>query len=439
MKNLKTKKPKKEKVMKIKKFFKSIVPCVMLALVALFFVSCSDSKGIDSVGVVASSIPTEILNSEVDQKLGDIKIKVTKKDGTKEEVAVTKDMISAEDLAKLNAAGSYLIAITYEGFTVKINVTITEPAKEAEGDTITFTNAIIEENLKTLEALPAEYDLYVYLWGTSVEGKFYPISTATTFVAPEGCDNVIFLIMPVGAQANWDNKLDQTNDLKIINGAVGVPTPVAPGELVDFTVATTDIVANLKPNGTETELPTLPETYDIHAWVWGGTEQNVFKPVVGGKFTADEGTTGCLFVLMETGVAPSWDAKICQTKDFTIAWKDTASSVFCGTTITFSEDLLVEENLAPDNSFPTEEYDLWFYVWGGSVEDRFIPFAFSTNDAGETEATVAIPTGTTGGIIVLIAKDQKGGWGTQKLAQTVDLEVTADAGLIVKVTPPAAE
>ncbi len=103
---------------------------LLLAIFCVFcLVSCNNKQEVvvDSVEVVSQTIPTEILTTEVEDKIDDIEIKVIKSDKSEETVKLNKSMISESDLAKLATEGSHEITITYEGKTVVITLTIKLP------------------------------------------------------------------------------------------------------------------------------------------------------------------------------------------------------------------------------------------------------------------------------------------------------------------------
>ena len=94
----------------------------------LIVVSCKDkTPTVDSISVIESSVPAEILTTEVDDKIDDIKILVTKSYDTTEEVNLSKDMISADDLAKLAEEGIHTISIVYEGHTITLSLNVKKP------------------------------------------------------------------------------------------------------------------------------------------------------------------------------------------------------------------------------------------------------------------------------------------------------------------------
>lgn len=103
---------------------------LLLGILCVFtLVSCGDTSEvvIDSIEVLTESIPTEILTTEVDDKLDDIEIKVIKSDGNEEVVNLSKSMISDTDYAKLATEGSHTITITYEGKDVTVTLVVKLP------------------------------------------------------------------------------------------------------------------------------------------------------------------------------------------------------------------------------------------------------------------------------------------------------------------------
>lgn len=401
--------------MKMKRFFKIILSCLLLASVTTLAVSCENDKNkIDEVRLVASSVPNSMLIDEVDTKLTTIQIKVTK-GGESETINITKEMISDADLAKLDTAGTHLVTISYEGFEVKINLVITAPVAPVEGDEITYTDEVLVANLKTLTELPAAYDLYVWVWGTSVEGSFVPAADGK-FNVPTGCTSAVFLIMPVGSQPNWDDKLDQTGDLVIVDGAVGVPVA---GETTEFTTTLADIEANLKP---DKPMPTVE--YDLYVFTWGGTINGFTKISDDFKFSIDSGSAGGLFAFVTKGAEADWANVLAQTYDYSICWNASAQAfMFCGTDVT-----AVLTDVTGSLTDVPAEYDLYAWVWGGTPASLFAPVTVNADGS----ITFKAPVGTSGCTFVLMAKGEKAHWDT-KLNQTGNFDI-ADGSM----TPEAA-
>lgn len=405
--------------MRVKSFFKPILACVLLLLAVTFVASCDNgSNKIEEVRLVASSVPNSMLIDEVESKLETIQIKVVKKDGKSEIINVTTSMISAEDLAKLDEAGTYSITINYEGFQVKINVVITAPVAPVEGDEVTYTDAIILANLKTLDALPEAYDLYVWVWGSGVEGVFVPAADGK-FTAPTGCDSAVFLLMPVGLQPAWADIYDQTNDLAIINGAVGVPTA---GETLTFTITPAEIEATLKDGAT---MPTVD--YDLYVYTWGGKVNGFSKVGDNLEFAIDAGTAGLTFVLMPKGEPAGWDSKLAQTSDYIVCWNAAAKAfLFCGSKVTSTLETVTSALEAE----VTEEYDLYAWVWGGTPENLFTPVTIKEDGSIE----FVVPKDSTECLFVFMKKGTQASWGSDKIAQTGNYVIAEGA-----ITPKPAE
>ena len=116
---------------KITKIFTLLLTFAMFA----FAVSCKDEPvTVSSISLVQESVPAEILTTEVDDKIDDIKINVLKSDETSEVINLTKEMISADDLAKLATEGTYTITVTYEGKTLSLTLKIVKPEEKPEPD-----------------------------------------------------------------------------------------------------------------------------------------------------------------------------------------------------------------------------------------------------------------------------------------------------------------
>ena len=113
---------------------KKKVLSALLAVSALATLAACDKEKvvIDSISVDSTTVPSSILTTQVDDKLDDIVIKVKMSDGTVSEVNLTKEMLSAEDYAKLAEAGSHTVTITYEGKTVTLTIVVKAPEEEVK-------------------------------------------------------------------------------------------------------------------------------------------------------------------------------------------------------------------------------------------------------------------------------------------------------------------
>lgn len=112
------------------KFMKGLVLTFLLSII-LFSSGCKkcgkDKLKVEEISVIRETIPTEILTTEVDDKIDDIKIKVTKRNGDTETININKSMISESDYAKLSTEGTYKITITYEDCTTNVTITVKKP------------------------------------------------------------------------------------------------------------------------------------------------------------------------------------------------------------------------------------------------------------------------------------------------------------------------
>ena len=139
---------------------------------------------VSSISVVESSIPTSVLNTEVNDKLDDIQITVTKSDASTETVNLSTSMIPSQDLAKLETAGTHTITVKYQGKETTFIIVITEPEVENEyytvkvlypdgtpvtsGVTVQWCNAqgcrdaqVNAEGVATLEKEDGEYSVHL--------------------------------------------------------------------------------------------------------------------------------------------------------------------------------------------------------------------------------------------------------------------------------------
>lgn len=350
---------------------KSIFLCFAVVSLGLF-VACNKEVTVKSINPVASTIPEEILTTEVGQALTSIQLEVLSSNGSKETINLAISMLSNEDISKLRTAGTHEITVTYEGVETKITVTIVAPEVDVpsvDGPEISFTLDIVEKNLKAGGTLPDEYGLYVWTWSDLTDGMFVPTNNGK-FNAPEGYTGVVFIVMPVGVEPNWDAKIDQTFDLEIVDGVVCEIGGGADGGgstivTIEYTAETSSIPYNLKDGAT------MPIEYDLYAYVWGGKQSDIFIKVVDGKFTADIDTTGCCFVMMPVGTAPNWNDKLAQTVDYAIVWDDVKPYVYCGVE-TVVDMTTIAQNLTAEVTLPAE-YDIYAFVSGGDSIEVYIP------------------------------------------------------------------
>lgn len=301
--------------MKKRNFLKAFFACFLLVLT---LASCGDPNEIKSVTLVETSVPEVIYTDEVSKKITELQIEVTMGDGETKVVNVTKNMI--DKLSSLTKVGTHTVNIVYEG--VKVEVTLVIETRPVITKVVTYTDEIIESNLQSMCKLADHepYDLYVWSWIEGIQdegGAFFPCYNGT-FEVPEKYDGVVFILMPVGAEPAWDNKLDQTFDLEIYEGAVreiGGTTEIVKAV---YSIDLATIEANLKVI-TEGQTPALPEegTYELYAYVWGGKKGNQWIKVENGIFEADETISGCTFVFITIGYTPSWADMLAQTIDFT--------------------------------------------------------------------------------------------------------------------------
>ena len=105
--------------------------CTLIFVLVLLFTvaSCKSCKKqndpvIESIQIVESSVPSKIYTTEVNDKLDDIQIQVLKSDGSSDTINLTTSMISSDDLAKLNNAGTHTIKVSYEGFETTLTIVV---------------------------------------------------------------------------------------------------------------------------------------------------------------------------------------------------------------------------------------------------------------------------------------------------------------------------
>ena len=103
----------------MKKLFALILTFVSF----LGLVSCGAPK-VTSLALNGESSYTYASKQEFEQNIGEISFTATYSDSTTKEVVLSLDMISAEDLAKLDVAQTYDLTISYDGATTTVEVTI---------------------------------------------------------------------------------------------------------------------------------------------------------------------------------------------------------------------------------------------------------------------------------------------------------------------------
>lgn len=97
---------------------------LVLLLAFMFSLSACSSK-IESI-----SVNDEIINAAVEDgkvEIGELKLTLNLKNGTKEQIDVTPAMISSGDISKLTSPGSYDLTFSYEGLEVTITFVIPNP------------------------------------------------------------------------------------------------------------------------------------------------------------------------------------------------------------------------------------------------------------------------------------------------------------------------
>ena len=169
----------------MKKIFKIFT--LLLLLCSLIYVgSCKkpdegkeepkEEVKIEKIQIVESTVPESLLISEVDEKIEDIKIKVSKNNGTEEQINLTKNMISLADYALLSVEGTHTIKVKYLEFETNLTLVIKKPVVEdPEKEPIPYTVEVKDIAGKPL----ADFYVTVYLGDeivaekyTNSEGKF---------------------------------------------------------------------------------------------------------------------------------------------------------------------------------------------------------------------------------------------------------------------------
>ncbi len=98
---------------------------VLVLLLAFTFTLSACSSKIESISVDEEMINTAVEDGKVE--IGELKLTLNLKNGTKEQIDVTQEMISSGDISKLTSPGSYDLTFSYEGLEVTITFVIPNP------------------------------------------------------------------------------------------------------------------------------------------------------------------------------------------------------------------------------------------------------------------------------------------------------------------------
>ncbi len=97
---------------------------LLLVLCSITLIGCKKEIAVDSIAIEESSIPTFIVDTDVENYISEIKLNISKTDGSKETVNVTKSMLSDEDFSKLQSRGKKEVTINYEGKSVNLSLSV---------------------------------------------------------------------------------------------------------------------------------------------------------------------------------------------------------------------------------------------------------------------------------------------------------------------------
>ena len=115
---------------------KKLLAFLFILFAAISLSSCGEPEEpkvtVSSIAVVESSIPQSVLTTEVNDKLDDIEIVITKSDNTTETIKLTTSMIPSADLTKLEAAGTHTITVKHQGKETTFTIVVTEPEAQKE-------------------------------------------------------------------------------------------------------------------------------------------------------------------------------------------------------------------------------------------------------------------------------------------------------------------
>ena len=126
--------------------------CTLIFVLVLIFTvtSCKSCKKqndpvIESIQIVESSVPAKIYTTEVNDKLDDIQIQVLKSDGSSTTINLATSMISSDDLAKLNNAGTHTIKVSYEGFEATLTIVVEVKSDKPDNPTDVEYSVLVKD------------------------------------------------------------------------------------------------------------------------------------------------------------------------------------------------------------------------------------------------------------------------------------------------------
>lgn len=255
---------------------KRLLTFLFILFAAFSLASCGNEEQpkvtISSISVVESTIPTSVLTTEVNDKLDDIQITITKSDASTETINLSTTMIPSADLAKLETAGTHTITIKHQGKTTTFTIVVTEPEVQNEyytvkvvypdgtpvtgGVTVQWCNTlgcrdalVNAEGVATLEKEDGEYSVHLlnmpqgytsnpncYITtpeNKNIEVKLIALSTLTG----EGTDSNPFVVSTNAYSVTYT--IEENSDLKyfsftpIDSGEYSIESYVLDTQLVD--------------------------------------------------------------------------------------------------------------------------------------------------------------------------------------------------------------
>ncbi len=228
------------------------------------------------------------------------------------------------------------IDYTVEGTTVLAPFDGTEDYVE-----YTLDVSKIQYNLSTETTLPAEYDVYVTVWGgTEPTGTFIPVTLNGSFEVLGTFTNATVLLIVKGETPAWEGAafIAKTKDYTLTDTTIAGPfdgTEVAVAYEVDLFATK----YNLKNDAT---MPTVE--YDVYATVWGGTATTgTFIPVtLNGSFEVLGTFTNASLILIAKDQTPAWsgDNFLAQTTDYTVSENTLVAPI--GSPVTHAEYVAAE-------------------------------------------------------------------------------------------------
>ena len=398
---------------------------------------------IKKISVAPSSVPAQISTDKLEEGITSMKLKVYYNDGSIKEIPVTKDMVDPNEWESLESAdGPVRITLKYKGFETKVSIKMVLKLEvNMDGTKLQFNDKDIKSCLLGGDTIPTAEEADMYVWGwkvdengkddESVKGKFFPVADNVCYI-DEVCNKCLVVYMTKGASADWDNKIDQTADLSILNGKVIYPNGAPVGKDIEFTINLDYCKKNLESGEVSDDLAPF-------AYVSGGVVSNYFTPIADGVFTADSLTTNLVVYYMPQGTtadtAKIEDAKA-KTKPLAVGFNTPEGSSKVESLIFVARDVNVKLkslSFMHDNkpaSMP-EKGQAYIYAYVNGDAGSKVTNIFTTATISEGVIKASIPMDCDRAIVVFMKPGSEPTWGNYTV-QTTNLVVGADGSLAVE-------